>query len=198
MKERKNKSSSDEFDDIFEQYFDRIYSYLLSLCHNEHLAEELTQETFFQILKSLPNYRGESSILTWMCQIAKNVRYQYLRKEGRISTVSLDENLPLAAESMSAEDACILQESKIRLYQNIHLLNEQMKEVVLMRLSGYLSFKEIGEIFGRSEAWDLQEWKCLCVYRTSKHGNRFYKVSKLCFENIRSNKRALPLTTKWQ
>ena len=87
MKE-KNKPSSDEFEALFEQHFSRIYSYLLSLCHNEHLAEELTQETFFQILKSLPNYRGESSLLTWMCQIAKNVWYQYLRKECKITKVS--------------------------------------------------------------------------------------------------------------
>ncbi|MCM1043940.1 MAG: RNA polymerase sigma factor [Candidatus Gastranaerophilales bacterium] len=152
MKE-KSKSSSDEFETLFEQYFDRIDSYLLSLCHNEHLAEELTQETFFQILKSLPNYRGESSLFTWMCRIAKNVWYQYLRKEKKISKVSLEEGLPVTAKGTSIEDACVLQESKIRLYQNIRLLNEQMKEVMLMRLSGYLSFKEIGEIFGRSEAW---------------------------------------------
>lgn len=152
MKE-KSKPSPDEFETLFEEYFNRIYSYLLSLCHNEHLAEELTQETFFQILKSLPSYRGKSSLFTWMCQIARNVWYQYLRKENKISKVSLDEGSPLTAEDISIEDACILQESKIRLYQNIRLLNEQMKEVVLMRLSGYLSFKEIGEIFGRSEAW---------------------------------------------
>lgn len=152
MKE-KGKPSPDKFETLFEQHFDRIYSYLLSLCHNEQLAEELTQETFFQILKSLPSYRGESSLFTWMCQIARNVWYQYLRKENKISKVNLDEGSPLTAEGISIEDACILQESKIRLYQNIRLLNGQMKEVVLMRLSGYLSFKEIGEIFGRSEAW---------------------------------------------
>ncbi len=144
--------SNMEFEQIFQQYFNSIYLYLLSICRNELLAEELTQETFFQVLKSLPTFRGECKLYTWMCQIAKNVWLQYLRKEKKIVKVPIEENI-LSLQTQSLEDAYILQDEIIQLYQNIRLLDEQMSEVVLMRLSGYLSFRDIGEIFGKSESW---------------------------------------------
>ena len=145
--------SSKEFEQIFEEYFSNVYGYLISFCQNEHIAEELTQETFFQVLKSLPNFRGECSLLTWLCQIAKNVWYQYLRKGNKHSKATVEIDDELIFQGLSTEESYILRESKISLYQNIRLLDEQMKEVVLMRISGYLSFEEIGEIFGKSASW---------------------------------------------
>lgn len=94
----------------------------------------MTQETFFQVLKSLPNFRGECSLLTWLCQIAKNVWYQHLRKGSKHSKATVEMDGELIFQGLSTEEGYILRESKISLYQNIRLLDNQMKEVVYVYL----------------------------------------------------------------
>lgn len=59
------------FSDIYTLYFEDVYKYLLALCHDEELAEELAQDTFFKAMKSYENFRGDCKITTWLCQIAK-------------------------------------------------------------------------------------------------------------------------------
>ena len=58
--------------EIYEQYFTIVYRYLLSLSHNTHIAEELTQETFFKALKKVDDFRGDCDLRVWLCQISKN------------------------------------------------------------------------------------------------------------------------------
>ena len=60
------------FSDIYTLYFEDVYKYLLALCHDEELAEELAQDTFFKAMKSYENFRGDCKITTWLCQIAKH------------------------------------------------------------------------------------------------------------------------------
>ena len=60
-----------------------VYHYLLSLCHDSPLAEDLTQETFLRAYQSLERYDGNCKISTWLCQIAKHLYYQYLSKRKR-------------------------------------------------------------------------------------------------------------------
>ena len=66
--------------------------------------------------------------------------------------VELSDDLPDVSIS-EGETFVILRENKIELYQAIHHLPEQEREVVLYRISGELSFREIGEIMGKSENW---------------------------------------------
>ena len=56
--------------EIYEQYFTIVYRYLLSLSHNTHIAEELTQETFFKALKKVDDFRGDCDLRVWLCQIS--------------------------------------------------------------------------------------------------------------------------------
>ena len=58
--------------EVYERYFTSVYRYLLSLSHDTHLAEELTQETFFKALKKADQFRGECDLRVWLCQISKN------------------------------------------------------------------------------------------------------------------------------
>ena len=67
--------------EIYEQYFTIVYRYLLSLSHNTHIAEELTQETFFKALKKVDDFRGDCDLRVWLCQISKNTYYDYLKKK---------------------------------------------------------------------------------------------------------------------
>ncbi len=78
-----NKIEQD-FTQLYETYYRDILYFLLKWSHGDYsLAEELTQETFFQVFLSLHRYRGECSMKTWICQIAKNVSYKFFPKEQR-------------------------------------------------------------------------------------------------------------------
>lgn len=69
-----------EFEDLYKVYYPQVYQYILKLCQDEMLAEEITQETFFKVLKSADSFRGQCKFSVWLCQIAKNTFYSYLLK----------------------------------------------------------------------------------------------------------------------
>lgn len=134
-------------EDIYKMYSKKIFLFLLSKTNNEHLAEELTQETFFQAVQCIDRFTGNSSILTWLCGIAKNVWLKYLRKHPE--TLSLEE---YTLEIKEETEGNILWEQK-EVLRLIHDMNEPMREVMYLRLISNLSFSEIGEIIGKTENW---------------------------------------------
>ena len=142
-----------EIKEAYEQYFNTVYGYLCTLTGGNHnLAEELTQETFYRATKKISEFRGESKMSTWLCQIAKYVYYQSLDKKRRRKEVSFDEAVELAMQEetqKSIEDA----EAKMNIFKEIYKLSSPMRDVVMLRLTGELSFKEIGDIMAQSENW---------------------------------------------
>ena len=140
------------FESIYKAYFGRVYHYLLSLCRDHHLAEELTADTFFKALRSLQDFRGDSDPGTWLCAIARNLYISHLRKQQ--PTQSL-EDLP-DVPAPGAPDPAILAEQQdglMGLYARLHRLSEPYKEVFLLRALGQLSFRQIGDLFGKTESW---------------------------------------------
>ena len=69
-----------EFETIYRRYFTDVELYLRAICHDEPLAEELTEQVFFQALKALPKFRGDCDIRTWLCAMARNCYLSHLRK----------------------------------------------------------------------------------------------------------------------
>ncbi len=134
-------------DEIYELYSRKVFLFLLSKTEDEQLAEELTQETFFQAVQCSDKFKGNSSILTWLCGIAKNVWLKYLRKYQ--DTVSIESSIQ---EIEDKKDVTIPWDQKdvLRL---IHDMSEPMREVMYLRLVSNLSFYEIGEIIGKTENW---------------------------------------------
>jgi RNA polymerase sigma factor (sigma-70 family) len=137
-----------ELTEVYEQYADQVFKYLLVLCRNVDIAEELTQETFYQAVRSIDNYNGECKMSVWLCQIAKYTYYKYVDKQ-----VKQPQSSDLLNQLPSVENNLIESESKIALYRMIHLLEEPYKEIVLLRILGSLTFKEIGEIHLKNENW---------------------------------------------
>lgn len=78
-----------EFAHIYETYFRDVELYLRAICRDEALAEELSEQVFFQALKALPTFRGDCDIRTWLCAMARNAFLSHQRKEK--STESIDE-----------------------------------------------------------------------------------------------------------
>ena len=138
---------------IYERYAGSVFKYLMCLCHNADLSEELTQETFYQAVKSINSYNGTCKMSVWLCQIAKHSYYKYLERDTKRQRISI-ELLPNDGLSFDTPESELDEKiGKISIYRNIHSLDEPFKEITLLRVLGDLSFKEIGEIMGRNENW---------------------------------------------
>lgn len=137
-----------DFDKLYNTYYMEIYSYVMTLIKNAHLAEEITQEVFFKALKTDKKYRGGSSEFTWLCAIAKNTCIDELRKTSKIGEMTDD--LPCdtdVAQLLEDEDL------SLQIHQILHTMEEPYKEVFQLRIFGELSFQKIGQIFGKTENW---------------------------------------------
>ena len=147
----------DSFDQIYQAYFDPVYRYVLSLSGNADLAEEITQETFFKAMRSLDQFQGKSSLKSWLCAIAKNV---WLSEQRKKKAQPIDEAIPLADPSVGPEEAIMRQDDSMRIHRLLHHLEEPYREVFTLRTLGQLSYRDIGELFGKSE-----NWACVVYHR---------------------------------
>ena len=145
------------FDEIYESYFDAVYRYVLSLSRNPHAAEEITQETFFKALRSLDKFRGDSSVKSWLCAIAKNI---WISEQRKRKAQPIDEASSLPDPGISPEESIVRQDESMRIHRLLHRLEEPYREVFTLRTLGQLSFRDIGEIFGKSE-----NWACVVYHR---------------------------------
>lgn len=133
---------------LYQQHAQTVYKFLLAQCRDAHLAEELTQETFYQAIRSVDRFNGSCKVSVWLCQIAKHLWYQHLRKHRREAAEGPPETvLP------SAEEETLAQEGQLELLRKIHALSPDAREVVYLRSFGGLSFREIGDVCGRTETW---------------------------------------------
>ena len=137
-----------DFGDVYGEYWDLVYGFLFRLCQNEHFAEELAQETFFRAMRAWDSFRGDSSVSTWLCAIAKRLYYSSLR---RSPALSIDE-VPMEATADIAEQ--LLDGDRQMIVQHIlHQLPEPYREVFTLRTLCDLSHGQIGELFGKSDNW---------------------------------------------
>ena len=139
-----------DMDQIYREHAQTVYKFLLSQCRDADLAEELTQETFYQAVRSIGRYDGSCKLSVWLCQIGKHVWYHHLRKRN-CKSESLTEDITLAVPS--AEEDALAQAGHLDVLRAIHTLPEQMREVVYLRAFGGLSFREIGAVMGKTENW---------------------------------------------
>lgn len=139
----------DDFEDIYKRYYNQVYFYILGLSRNRHIAEEITQETFFKVLKKIDSFRGECRVNVWITQIAKNTYYNYCRKRKLDPESSLE---GLEAEE-NIEETLLDKEMAQQIHRILHQLPEPYKEVFWMRTFGELSFREIANIHHKTESW---------------------------------------------
>lgn len=136
---------------IYEEHFETVNKYLFCLTHNKDISEELTQETFYRAIKKIDTYKEECQISVWLCQIAKNLWYDQCRKNKKVIN---EENELFNEQTLNTlEEQVILDDERIDLYKRMQKLDEKTREVLYLRLTGELSFKEIGIILNRTENW---------------------------------------------
>lgn len=141
-----------DIEEIYEEYFEIVNKYLFCLTHNNDISEELTQETFYRAVKQIDTFKGECKISVWLCQIAKNLWYDECRKKKKIEETNEKELFEIPSMD-NTEDKLVSKEEKMLLYQKMQTLEEKTREVMYLRITGELSFKEIGIILNKTENW---------------------------------------------
>ena len=139
-----------DLEQIYKQYFETVNKYLFCLTHNSDISEELTQETFYRAVKKINTFKGECKMSVWLCQIAKNLWYDELKKNKKLENI---EQIFLIQSEENLEENIILNENKLELYRKLQKLDKQTREVIYLRLTGELSFREIGDILNKTENW---------------------------------------------
>lgn len=149
-----------DIETIYREYFGDVFRYIFRLSGDNHIAEEITAETFFKAMKSLNSFRGECDIRVWLCQIAKNCYYSHLRKSSY--NENIDEYTGIAAP-FSLENDVLLRDEAKRVQLILDALPQMYRDVFTWRVYAELSFKQIGQIFGKTE-----NWACVTYHRARK------------------------------
>lgn len=140
-------------EELYKENAKIVYHFLYSRCHDAQLAEDLTQETFLRAYQSLDRYNGDCKVSVWLCQIAKHLLYQYWQKNRHEIPLEPELEEEKAAADSDTEHQVLTRIELLQVLKDMQKLPEQMREVMYLRIAGDLSFKEIGEIMGRSENW---------------------------------------------
>ena len=138
-------------EELYQLYFKDVFLYAKALTRDEHIAEEITQECFFKAIQSIHSFKGECDIRVWLCQIAKNSYYTYCKNKKRL--VSQEEMEEAEAISHTIEERLLDKQQAVAIHKILHQLEEPYKEVFHLRIFGELSFREIADVFEKTESW---------------------------------------------
>lgn len=157
-----------EFEGIYNDYFRNVYLYIKSLSNDEQVAEDITSETFIKAIQSIDSFNGTCDIRVWLCQIAKNSYFSYLRKNNKLILV---DQIQEKEDTFDIEQTMHSKETSMKIHQVIHALDEPYKEVFSLRTFGELSFKQIGLLFQKNE-----NWACVTYHRARKKIKEKWRV----------------------
>ncbi len=152
-----------DFEHLYDTYFNDVYLYILKLSGSEHIAEEITSDTFFKAMKAIDKFRGECDVRVWLCQIAKNCYYSHIRRTNRTEQIDEDELQAIPDIAPNMADSYVQQNEIEQIQKVLHDIGEPYKEVFMWRIYADLSFKQIAQIFGKTE-----NWACVTYHRARK------------------------------
>lgn len=135
---------------LYEAFYMKVFSYVMTLARDRNDAEEITQETFFRAISTDKAFKGESESFTWLCAIAKNI---FIDEKRRVSRQDEELNEELPDTNKGIEEKLTDRDQSLKIHLILHKLEEPYKEVFQLRIFGELSFAEIGSIFGKTETW---------------------------------------------
>ena len=141
-----------DFEEIYNKYYTRVYMFLYKMCPNPDVCEELTQESFYQALRSFHRYDGSCAIFTWLAAVAKNTFLKYLRK-NKNATVDIELFSDVLAGSESDQPELLFQKSSRQnsVREAINSLPKKYRDVIILRIYGDLPFAEIGDLLDITE-----------------------------------------------
>ncbi|WP_017257287.1 RNA polymerase sigma factor [Pedobacter arcticus] len=146
------KGNESALSELVTRHKSRIYTSIYLLVKDEFLAEDIFQDTFIKVIKTLKagKYNEEGKFLPWVLRIGHNLVIDHFRKEKRNPTITNSDGFDifdvLGIHDESMEEKMIKQQTHDDLKKLIHYLPSEQKEVLIMRHYGDLSFKEIADL----------------------------------------------------
>ena len=142
--------------ELLERHKKRVFTYILNVVRDRNIAEDVFQETFFKVIKTLKKqqYNGEGKFIQWVVRIAHNLMIDHFRQNGRISTISRivrpDGKVAnifdvIKVEDSSHEDTLVKHQIRKDIRKLVEHLPQEQKEVVILRHYYDMSFKEIAD-----------------------------------------------------
>ncbi len=144
------KGESEAFAQLYEGHFDRIYRYIYLRLGNQAEAEDLTQEVFVKALEAIGSYKWRNlSFASWLFRIAHNQVIDYLRKQGKVEKVALEDDITL----VSGADTALMAERELEIEEvinNVKKLSPSQRDVISLRFGAELSVAEVAKALGKS------------------------------------------------
>ena len=140
----------EQFKDIYEKYYKKIYLFLLKMSGDSMLAEELTQETLYKAFLHIEQYEGRSSLYTWLCGIARNNWLAEMnRQKQRVDQVAIVDY----SCGTNFEEGVLDSQLRELMRRELLRLPEPYVTVCALRIYGELPYAEIASSFKKSESW---------------------------------------------
>ena len=138
-----------EFDAVYREHYELVYRFALRLCGEASLAEEIAQETFYLALRNYAKFRGDSSLATWLCGIAKRVYWTNVKRPRALPLEEESQRVP----GPDIEAAYVAHDRRMTAQRVLHSLDEPYRGVFTLRTFCDLSHAEIASLFGKTESW---------------------------------------------
>ncbi|MBR1824292.1 MAG: sigma-70 family RNA polymerase sigma factor [Ruminococcus sp.] len=149
-KRKEVKSVNKEIDEIYRLYAGDVYRFIFRMSRNEALSRDILQDTMLRAVTDYDKFKGKCSVKTWLCTIARNEYYNYL-KRSETKNSPLDE--AVSDHKVSFEEKLMDSAQAVYIHKIIHHLDEPYKEVFSLRIFAELKFADIGAVFGKTENW---------------------------------------------
>ncbi|MGD7043141.1 RNA polymerase sigma factor [Jeotgalibacillus proteolyticus] len=138
--------------EIYQIQSDNVFKYIYYMVRDQHVAEDLTQETFINVYKSINEFRHDSNILTWILKIARNVTFDYLKKKRIKNLIDIDRLVNSLKNEQETLNELLIQSEDVRnLYQSLNALKKDYKEVLILRKINECSIKETANVLNWTE-----------------------------------------------
>ena len=141
----------ERFWELYENYKGAIYGYLFYMTHDEHTAQDLSQETFLKIYLGLKRMKEDSNLKAWCMTIARNTFLSYARKKKPFLLGDEQIQDSIAAADRSPEDLILQSEEKKEIQRLLLMLNEYERTVLILRDYECLSYADIAGIMELTE-----------------------------------------------
>lgn len=144
------KGDSSAFSELYNNYFEKIYRFIYYKTTHKETCEDITSLTFTKALEKINSFDSSSGYFSaWLYKIARNNIADYYR--SRNETVNIEDNF-MFTDNQKLEDKINDKQQLDKIKEKLETLNPQQKEIVIMRVWNELSYKEISQIVGKSEA----------------------------------------------
>jgi len=150
------KGDEKAFEQLLALYKDRIFGYIMSKVRNENLANDIFQDVFIKVIKTLKNgtYNEEGKFLPWVLTIAHNMVVDHFRRSNKMKMItesssnSEDYNIfsLLKLKDRNIEDIMIKGQIELDVVRLVDYLPEEQRDVLKNRIFKGMSFKDIADM----------------------------------------------------